>query len=110
MASATHASCIVFPTECFDARATLHAVQQEKCTALYGVPTMFTAELELLASGEVEQKGFEHLRTGIAAGSSIPKDLMKKLHRKLNLTELSMRPSKFGQCGKLMKDPVGVGM
>ncbi|CAZ85227.1 unnamed protein product [Tuber melanosporum] len=68
MASATHASCIVFPAECFDAKATLHAVQQEKCTALYGVPTMFTAELELLASGEVEQKGFEHIRTGIAAG------------------------------------------
>ncbi|PUU78527.1 acyl-CoA synthetase/AMP-acid ligase-like protein II [Tuber borchii] len=90
MASATHASCIVFPAECFDAKATLHAVQQEKCTALYGVPTMFTAELELLASGEVEQKGFEHLRTGIAAGSSIPKELMKKLHRKLNLTELTI--------------------
>ncbi|RPA94817.1 acyl-CoA synthetase/AMP-acid ligase-like protein II [Choiromyces venosus 120613-1] len=90
MASATHGSCIVFPTECFDAKATLHAVQQEKCTALYGVPTMFTAELELLARGEVEQKGFEHIRTGIAAGSSIPKELMKKLHRKLNLTELSI--------------------
>jgi len=110
MASATHASCIVFPTECFDAKATLHAVQQEKCTALYGVPTMFTAELELLASGEVERKGFEHLRTGIAAGSSVPKELMKKLHRKLNLTELSMRPSKFGRCRRLMKGPVGVGM
>ncbi|CUS12599.1 unnamed protein product [Tuber aestivum] len=90
MASATHASCIVFPTECFDAKATLHAVQQEKCTALYGVPTMFTAELELLASGEVEQKGFEHIRTGIAAGSSIPRELMKKLHKKLNLTELTI--------------------
>ncbi|KAG0125666.1 acyl-CoA synthetase/AMP-acid ligase-like protein II [Tuber indicum] len=89
MASATHASCIVFPTECFDAKATLHAVQQEKCTALYGVPTMFTAELELLASGEVEQKGFEHIRTGIAAGSNVPRELMKKLHKKLNLTELS---------------------
>lgn len=90
MASATHGSCIVFPAECFDAKATLLAVQQEKCTALYGVPTMFTAELELLASGEVEQKGFEQLRTGIAAGSSIPTELMKKLHKTLNLTQLSM--------------------
>jgi acyl-CoA synthetase (AMP-forming)/AMP-acid ligase II len=51
---------------------------------------MFTAELELLQSGAVPYEGFQYLRTGIAAGSSIPAELMKKLHSTLNLTELSM--------------------
>lgn len=90
MATATHGSAIVFPSEAFDAEATLKAVQEEKCTALYGVPTMFLAELDLLASGKVKYEGFEHLRTGIAAGSSIPAELMRRLHKVLNLTELTI--------------------
>ena len=90
MATATHGSAIVFPSECFDPLATLHAVQEHACTALYGVPTMFLSELELLRTGAVEYKGFEHLRTGIAAGSSIPAELMRKLHKTLNLTELTI--------------------
>ncbi|KAJ5149189.1 hypothetical protein N7448_000767 [Penicillium atrosanguineum] len=90
MATATHGSAIVFPTESFNARAALKAIQEEKCTALYGVPTMFLEELSLIGSGEVPSEGFEHLRTGIAAGSSIPSELMKKLHRVLNLTELTI--------------------
>ena len=90
MATATHGSAIVFPTEAFDPYATLKAVQEEKCTALYGVPTMFIAELELLQSNRVPYTGFEHLRTGIAAGSSIPAELMRKLHKILNLTELTI--------------------
>ncbi|PTU25233.1 hypothetical protein P175DRAFT_0451766 [Aspergillus ochraceoroseus IBT 24754] len=90
MATATHGSAIVFPTEAFDARAALRAVQEEKCTALYGVPTMFLEELGLLESGEIPYEGFQYLRTGIAAGSSIPAELMKKLHKILNLTELTI--------------------
>ncbi|OJJ03291.1 hypothetical protein ASPVEDRAFT_53766 [Aspergillus versicolor CBS 583.65] len=90
MATATHGSAIVFPAEAFNARATLSAVQEEKCTALYGVPTMFLEELSLLESGEMPYEGFQHLRTGIAAGSSIPSELMKKLHKVLNLTELTI--------------------
>ena len=90
MATATHGSAIVFPNEAFDPLATLKAVQEEKCTALYGVPTMFIAELELLQNGTVPYTGFEHLRTGIAAGSSIPAELMRKLHKVLNLTELTI--------------------
>ncbi|KAL8782904.1 MAG: hypothetical protein Q9213_005016 [Squamulea squamosa] len=90
MAAATHGSSIVFPSEAFDPLATLKAVQEEKCTALYGVPTMFLAELELLANGTVPHTGFEHLRTGIAAGSSVPAELMRKLHKVLNLTELTI--------------------
>jgi len=50
---------------------------------------MFISELELLETGKVEYKGFEKLRTGIAAGSSVPLELMKRLHKVLNLTELS---------------------
>jgi TBC1 domain family member 8/9 len=51
---------------------------------------MFLAELELLASGAVRYDGFEHLRTGIAAGSSIPAEVMKRLHKTLNLTQLTI--------------------
>ena len=90
MATATHGSAIVFPTEAFDPYAALKSVQEEKCTALYGVPTMFIAEFELLQNGTVPYTGFEHLRTGIAAGSSIPAELMRKLHKILNLTELTI--------------------
>ena len=90
MATATHGSAIVFPAESFNARAALHAVQEEQCTALYGVPTMFLEQLGLIQDGEVPNEGFQHLRTGIAAGSSIPAELMKKLHRVLNLTELTI--------------------
>lgn len=90
MATATHGSTIVFPSESFNSRATLSAVQEEKCTALYGVPTMFLEELGLIHDGEVPNKGFEQLRTGIAAGSSIPGELMKQLHNTLNLTELTI--------------------
>ena len=90
MATATHGSSIVFPAEAFDPEATLQSVQEEKCTALYGVPTMFSAELELIQNGVVSTEGFQHLRTGIAAGSSIPAELMRKLHKTLNLTELTI--------------------
>ncbi|KAL8647782.1 MAG: hypothetical protein Q9210_005358 [Variospora velana] len=90
MATATHGSAIVFPAEAFDPHATLLSVQEERCTALYGVPTMFIAELELLQHGVVAHRGFELLRTGIAAGSSIPAELMRKLHKVLNLTELTI--------------------
>jgi acyl-CoA synthetase (AMP-forming)/AMP-acid ligase II len=79
MATATHGSAIVFPKEAFDPHATLESVREYKCTALYGVPTMFVAEL-----------GYQYLRTGIAAGSSIPSELMRKLHKQLNLTELTI--------------------
>ena len=90
MATATHGSAIVFPAEAFNAEATLRSVQEERCTALYGVPTMFNAELELIQNGTVSTDGFQYLRTGIAAGSSIPAELMRKLHKTLNLTELTI--------------------
>lgn len=90
MATATSGAAIVFPTEAFEPKAVLRSVQEYKCTALYGVPTMFLAELDLLANGEIPYEGFQYLRTGIAAGSSIPAELMRKLHRILGLTELTI--------------------
>ncbi|KAJ5146060.1 uncharacterized protein N7515_000624 [Penicillium bovifimosum] len=90
MATATHGAAIVFPSESFNAHAALKAVQEEKATALYGVPTMFLEELSMIESGEISRDGFQYLRTGIAAGSSIPAEVMKKLHRVLNLTELTI--------------------
>lgn len=90
MATATHGSAILFPTEAFDPLATLKAVQEYKATALYGVATMFLAELELLANGTVPSEGLQYLRTGIAAGSSVPSTLMTKLHERLNLHELTI--------------------
>lgn len=90
MATATHASALVFPSESFNAAAALRAVQATAATAIHGVPTMFLAELELLAHGAVPSTGLAQLRTGTAAGSSIPAELMRKLHRVLNLTELTI--------------------
>jgi acyl-CoA synthetase (AMP-forming)/AMP-acid ligase II len=85
------ASAIVFPAECFDAEAALKAVQEENCTALHGVPTMFISELEVLQRDMNKQKqpSFEYLRTGVVSGSSVPVELMRKLHRIMNLTQLS---------------------
>lgn len=90
MATATHGSAILFPSEAFNPESSLRAVQEEGATALYGVPTMFIAELDLLANGTVPYHGFERLRTGIAAGSSVPSNLMDKLHKILNLTGLTI--------------------
>ena len=91
MATATHGSAIVFPSPAFDASATLQSVKAERATAFYGVPTMFLSYLELLSTGAVPRdSGFHRLRTGIAAGSSVPGELMRRLHRDLNLTELTI--------------------
>lgn len=90
MATATHGSSIVFPAESFNAVSTLMSVKEEECTALYGVPTMFLEELDLVESGKVSQEGFQYLRTGIAAGSSVPETLMRRIHATLNLTELTI--------------------
>lgn len=90
MATATNGSAILFPSEAFNPKATLHSIQEERATALYGVATMFVAELELLSNGTIPHTGFDGLRTGIAAGSSVPTPLMKKLHEQLRLTGLTI--------------------
>ncbi|KAL3418968.1 AMP-binding enzyme [Phlyctema vagabunda] len=90
MATATHGAAILFPSESFSPEATLRSIQEERATALYGVATMFVAELELLKTGVVTSAGFDNLRTGIAAGSSVPSQLMEKLHKTMNLTGLTI--------------------
>ena len=72
----THGACVVIPAPSFDPRATLAAVQDERCTSLYGVPTMFIAELPDLASYDVSS-----LRTGIMAGSPCPVEVMKQVQQ-----------------------------
>ncbi|PPQ87692.1 hypothetical protein CVT25_011459 [Psilocybe cyanescens] len=91
LAAWSHGSCIVYPSEIFDAPAIVDAVVAEKCTALHGVPTHFLGVLSEV--NKRKQAGdtlnMSSLRTGIAAGSPIPIDLMKSLISHLNLTDLT---------------------
>lgn len=86
LAVITHGSSIVFPSETFQAEAVLRAVAKERCTALHGVPAMFSAQMELLREKEMD---LSSLRTGIAAGSAVPRQLLEDLHRTLNLLEIT---------------------
>jgi fatty-acyl-CoA synthase len=72
----THGACVVIPAPAFDPAATLRAVQQERCTSLYGVPTMFIAELGL---ADFSSYDVSSLRTGIMAGSPCPVEVMKQV-------------------------------
>lgn len=85
LAVITRAGTIVFPSESFNAAAVLQALRAEKCTALHGVPAMWTAEMQLLRGND----HFDGLRTGIAAGSATPRQMMEDLQAKLNLRELT---------------------
>ncbi|KAI0101295.1 acetyl-CoA synthetase-like protein [Daldinia grandis] len=92
MATATTGACIAFPSPAFDPGASLHAAAELRATGLYGVPTMFAAELELLANpafaARLPPGGLGNLRKGIAAGSSVPEPLMRRLREKLGLGDL----------------------
>jgi fatty-acyl-CoA synthase len=72
----THGATMVYPTESFEPLAVLQAVQEERCTALYGVPTMFIAELD---HSEFAKFDLSSLRTGVMAGSPCPIEVMKKV-------------------------------
>jgi len=76
LGAVTHGACMVIPAPSFDAAATLRAVQDEKCTSLYGVPTMFIAELAL---PDFASYDLTSLRTGIMAGSPCPVEVMKRV-------------------------------
>lgn len=88
LASFTQGSAVVYPSESFGAREALQALREYKCTAINGVPTMFAAELEL--EDEIAKGGFECLSKGIAAGSSVPIEMMRKLINIFNLNELTI--------------------
>ncbi|KAJ5241630.1 uncharacterized protein N7469_003221 [Penicillium citrinum] len=84
LAVVTHGSKIIFPSETFDPKAVLHAISDEKCTALHGVPTMFEA---ILSIPKPDNFDTSNLRTGIIAGAPVPRPLMKRLLGELNMTE-----------------------
>jgi fatty-acyl-CoA synthase len=87
LACITHGSCMVIPGEIFEPESVMQAVQDEKCTALYGVPTMFIAELEHPSFSRFD---FSTLRTGIMAGSPCPIETMKQVQSKMNMTEITV--------------------
>jgi len=80
----THGATMVYPAEGFEPQATLEAVQEERCTSLYGVPTMFIAEL---AHPDFAKYDFSSLRTGVMAGSPCPIEVMKKVNTLMNMRE-----------------------
>lgn len=87
LACVTHGSCMVIPNDAFDAAVTLQAVQDEKCTSLYGVPTMFISELGL---PNFKEYNLSTLRTGVMAGSLCPPEIMKRVQSEMNMKEVSI--------------------
>ena len=87
LACTTHAACIVIPAPGFDPAETLSAVQAERCTSLYGVPTMFIAELAL---PDFASYDLSTLRTGIMAGSPCPVEVMKRVVSEMHMTEVTI--------------------
>lgn len=88
LAVVTHGASIVFPSETFQPSAVLKSVVEEECTGLHGVPAMFSAQLELLKGSS--RTDFSSLRTGIAAGSSVPQKMMAELRDTLNMKEVTI--------------------
>ena len=87
LAATSHGACMVIPAAGFDPAATLRAVAQERCTSLYGVPTMFIAEL---ADPSFADHDLSSLRTGIMAGSPCPIEVMKQVIEKMHMREVSI--------------------
>ena len=83
----THGATMVYPAEAFDPLATLQAVAEERCTALYGVPTMFIAQLD---HPEFAKFDLKSLRTGIMAGSPCPIEVMKRVQSQMNMSEVTI--------------------
>ncbi|RSN47662.1 AMP-binding protein [Amycolatopsis sp. WAC 04197] len=87
LAATSHGACMVIPAPAFDPKATLEAVAAEKCTSLYGVPTMFIAEL---ADPDFASHDLSSLRTGIMAGSPCPVEVMKQVIDRMGMAEVSI--------------------
>jgi len=83
----THGACLVYPSEGFEPEAVLQAVQQEQATALYGVPTMFIAELAL---DNFTDYDLSSLRTGVMAGAPCPVETMKQVNELMHMTEVEI--------------------
>jgi fatty-acyl-CoA synthase len=87
LAATSHGACVVIPAPGFDPAATLRAVQDETCTSLYGVPTMFIAELSL---PDFPTYDLTSLRTGCMAGSPCPVEVMKRVITEMNMAEVTI--------------------
>jgi fatty-acyl-CoA synthase len=87
LAATSHGACMVIPAPGFDPAATLRAVHTERCTSLYGVPTMFIAELGLADFAEYE---LNSLRTGIMAGAPCPVEVMRQVIERMHMPEVSI--------------------
>ena len=85
LACLTHGACIVIPSDHFEAGATLKAIQDEECTAVHGVPTMFVAELD---HPEFSTFDLSSLRTGIMAGAPCPPELMRRVMDEMGCREI----------------------
>lgn len=83
----THGAAIVIPAAGFEPAATLTAIETERCTAVYGVPTMFIA---MLADPDLPHREVSSLRTGIMAGATCPMELMKRCINELNMAGLAI--------------------
>ncbi|NMM19787.1 MAG: AMP-binding protein [Rhodoferax sp.] len=87
LACLTHGATIVYPNDGFEPLSVLQTVQDEQCTGLHGVPTMFIAELDHPRFGEFD---LSTLRTGIMAGSPCPTEVMKRVVRDMHLSEVTI--------------------
>jgi fatty-acyl-CoA synthase len=87
LAATSHGACLVYPAPAFEPAATLSAVEQERCTSLYGVPTMFIA---MLADAGFDSHDLSSLRTGIMAGSPCPVEVMKQVVERMGMTEVTI--------------------
>ncbi|HET9092156.1 MAG TPA: AMP-binding protein, partial [Acidimicrobiales bacterium] len=87
LSATSHGACMVIPAPAFDPVATLEAVQAERCTSLYGVPTMFIAELNDPGFSSYD---LSSLRTGIMAGSPCPVEVMKRVISEMNMGEVAI--------------------
>ena len=87
LACTSHGACIVAPSEAFDAGAFLAAIQEERCTSVYGVPTMFIAALN---HPDFADTNFSSLRTGVMAGSPCPVEVMKQVRGRMHVPEITI--------------------
>ncbi len=83
----THGACMVYPEAAFDPGATLRAIAAEHCTSLYGVPTMFIAQL---GHPDFDATVFDSLRTGLMAGSPCPVEVMKQVTSRMHMPEVGI--------------------
>ena len=87
LACITHGSTMVYPSAVFNPLDTLKTIQKEKCTAAYGVPTMFIAILE---HEQFDEFDLSSLRTGIMAGSPCPREIMQRVIDRMHMTEITI--------------------